>query len=340
MLTNLIETDLIILSKLNDDELYIISQVNNYTNSLFNDNNLWILKINNMNVNNILDNYIDELVELDMLKLHNTSNYYIRQFYYILMNNASSSLNHFIMNISIWAISEGKNSLIKSISEEYRMQFFMSFTSAIKGKMIKTITIETLKIILNDVVFVKILDKLPTKVLVSSKDNLKIFKLLEDKKFLNSKFLSEVLEIAIYEDQLKIIEWIVNNYNLYPTERQVIFYITFIKKIDLISFLYAKNSEGKLPFDFNQYIDNIINSVIFSYTQPILSRKLIYKSILIKIFDWLYNETNIDIIYDSYINILKENNINDDLLKWLIDHKSYTLIKKYHKAYTLIKKIS
>jgi len=141
MLTNLVETDLIILSKLNDDELYIISQVNKYTNSLFNDSNLWIMKINNMNVNDILDNYINELVELDMLKLHNTSNYYIRQFYYILMNNASSSLNHFIINISIWAISEGKDSLIKSISSEYRMQFFMSFSSAIKGKRKKKMTI-------------------------------------------------------------------------------------------------------------------------------------------------------------------------------------------------------
>jgi hypothetical protein len=324
MLTNLVETDLIILSKLNDDELYIISQVNKYTNSLFNDSNLWIIKIGNMNVSDILDNYINELVELDMLKLHNTSNYYIRQFYYILMNNASSSLNHFIMNISIWAISEGKDSLIKSISNEYRMQFFMSFSYAIKGKMIKTITIETLKIILNDIVFIKNLDKLPTKVFVTSKYNLKIFKLLKDEQVLSAKILVDTLDIAIDEDRLEIIEWIVNNYDLYPRKSKVMHYIKQYNKIDILKFLYVRNLGGKLSCDFAKYVGGIINSLVISYTR--FNRP--YNSILIKIFDWLYNETNINIVYDSYINILIENNIDDDLSKWLIDHKSSSILIK------------
>jgi hypothetical protein len=120
-------------------------------------------------------------------------------------------------------------------------------------------------------------------------------------------------------------EWIINTFNIYPTIESIEVYIKYYHKIDVLKFLYNKNIEGNLPFDFDKTINYIINS--FMYFRIIKSGH--YDTTIIKIFDFLYNETTINIKYDSYINILIEEDVdNNDLLKWLIDHKTYKLIKE------------
>jgi hypothetical protein len=128
-----------------------------------------------MNVD-ILDDYVNELIDMDLVIQHTKTNYYIREFYYILKTNYNSRKNHFIINISNWALSEGKTTIVKSISNKYKIEFYLSLLNILKCKGLKNINIGILKVIINE--YSKFLDKLPLDIIVISNDNLKILKYL------------------------------------------------------------------------------------------------------------------------------------------------------------------